>query len=626
VDIPTGVIVKNNTVSGYQQPSDSDGFGIVVESLQPSVYGNTLTNNDVGIQRQAGHLPYTPNTNVDGDQSNVVDQYFGRGNSPVVCAQVGSNTYTGNGVNTRDVGPVNAAPCGFTAFAHFLPTTPITVSVGTTFSLDLLINSGGHTVRAQQSYLTFPQTMLQNIVVGSNGTPANSATPDLTSLETVLQNQVCNGPTPCTFGSLVAPAGSIAYASGTFNANPPTGDFRVAQVAFSANQVGTATIHWQFSPPDPLNRNRLITDGNNQVISGPTLYQDYVIHIVSPQFVGHVTWQGRPAQPSALQALPLTLTLTEGPNVYTYTNQMTDLNGNFAVAVDNLPDGTYTWRVKGPTYLSSSGSVVLNHALSTTVEMGLQRAGDANNDNLVDISDFGILYASFGHQYPDPLFDARADWTGDQLVDIDDFGWLQINFGQLGNRPVESAKPQQTGGSAVLEPRPQGKAPANGGTVHVGDRFVLELWVNAQPGTTVNGQQSYLTFPANALQLGGPTVSGRGTNTAAQVVPDARVLDLTLQNVICNGLTGCTVNGLSVPGGSLAFASGTLAPTGGSGAFRIGQVTVQATAPGLAQLHWQVGPTAPANRTTKILTHPTTASTQDLPFVDYAINILPAVK
>jgi hypothetical protein len=160
----------------------------------------------------------------------------------------------------------------------------------------------------------------------------------------------------------------------------------------------------------------------------------------------------------------------------------------------------------------------------------------------------------------------------------------------------------------------------------VGDRFVLELWVNAQPGTTVNGQQSYLTFPANTLHLGGPTLSGPGTSTPAQVIPDTRVLDLTLQNVICNSLTGCTVNGQSVPGGSLAFASGTFAPTGGSGAFRIGQVTVQATAPGLAQLHWQLGPTAPANRTTKLLTHPTTASTQDLPFVDYTLTVLPAGK
>jgi hypothetical protein len=626
VDIPTGVIVKNNTVNGYQQPSTSDGFGIVVESLQTSVYGNTVTNNDVGIQRQAGHLPYTPNTNVDGDQSNLADQYFGRGNSPVVCAQVGTNTTSGNGVDTRDVGPVNAAPCGPTAFAHFQPATPITVSVGSTFTLDLLINGGGHAIRAQQSYLTFTQSLLQNILVGSNGTVTNTVTPDLTSLETVLQNQVCNSPTPCTFGSLVAPAGSIAFASSTFNASAPTGDFRVAQVAFAANQPGTATLHWQFSPPDPANRNSKITDGSNQVVSGPALYQDYVIHIVSPQFVGHVTWQGRPAQPSPLQALPLTLTLIQGTNVYTFANQMTDANGNFSVAVDNLPNGTYTWRVKGPTYLSASGTVVLNHALTTSVEMGLQRAGDANNDNLVDITDFGILYASFGHAAPDPLFDPRADWTGDQLVDIDDFGWLQINFGQLGNRPVESPAAKQTGGGAVLELRPQGKAPANGGTAHVGDRFVLELWVNAQPGTTVGGQQSYLTFPAATLHLGAPTTSGLSAGDAARVIPDTRVLDLTLQNVICNGLAGCTVNGLAVPAGSLAFASGTLAPTGGSGAFRVGQVTVQATAPGTAQLHWQVGPTAPHNRTTKILTNPTTATTQDARFVDYSLTILPAGK
>ncbi len=104
VDIPQGVVIRNNTVSGYQQSSNSDGFGIVVEGTGMSVSGNTLNNNDVGIQQQAGHLPYTPNTNVDGDQSNVADQYFGRGNSPVGCATIGSNTFSGNTVDTRSVG------------------------------------------------------------------------------------------------------------------------------------------------------------------------------------------------------------------------------------------------------------------------------------------------------------------------------------------------------------------------------------------------------------------------------------------------------------------------------------------------------------------------------------------
>lgn len=110
VDIPAGVIIRNNTVSGYVQPTESDGFGIVVEGNKMQVYGNTVSNSDVGIQRQAGHLPYTPNTNVDGDQNNIADNYFGRGNSPVVCAVIGTNNLSGNGVDTRDEGPVMEPP------------------------------------------------------------------------------------------------------------------------------------------------------------------------------------------------------------------------------------------------------------------------------------------------------------------------------------------------------------------------------------------------------------------------------------------------------------------------------------------------------------------------------------
>jgi hypothetical protein len=106
VDVPTGVVVKNNTVNGFVQnaaSSVSTGFGVVIEGTAMEVYGNTVSNTDVGIQWQAGHLPYTPNTNVDGDQSNAADLYFGRGNSPTVCATVSGNIFSGNGVNQRGV-------------------------------------------------------------------------------------------------------------------------------------------------------------------------------------------------------------------------------------------------------------------------------------------------------------------------------------------------------------------------------------------------------------------------------------------------------------------------------------------------------------------------------------------
>jgi hypothetical protein len=153
-----------------------------------------------------------------------------------------------------------------------------------------------------------------------------------------------------------------------------------------------------------------------------------------PQLVGHVIWQGRPPQPDPLQALPLTLTLTTDGMPYTFT-ATTDASGNFTVWLGGLPAGNYTWHVKGPQYLSSSGGpILLDQGPLTTVEIGLQLAGDVNNDNLVDIDDFSLLRAAFGRTCSDPLYDARADFTGDCLVDIIDFTLLRANFGQAGAR------------------------------------------------------------------------------------------------------------------------------------------------------------------------------------------------
>ena len=98
--------MKENTVSGYQQTnpaSTSDGFGIVVEGNNMKVFNNIATGNDVGIQIQQGHLPYTANTNVDGDQSDLADAYFGRGNSPISTGTINYNQVSGNGVGIRNV-------------------------------------------------------------------------------------------------------------------------------------------------------------------------------------------------------------------------------------------------------------------------------------------------------------------------------------------------------------------------------------------------------------------------------------------------------------------------------------------------------------------------------------------
>ncbi len=153
---------------------------------------------------------------------------------------------------------------------------------------------------------------------------------------------------------------------------------------------------------------------------------------VSGILVGQVTWQGRPPAPHAWNQLPLTLTLQMGATIVSYPNQTTDASGFFTVPVSTLPNGVYTWWVKGPQYLAAGGTVQLTGAPVTQQAMGQQRAGDVNNDNLVDITDFSLLRATFGLTCGDGGYDGRADFTGDCLVDVTDFSLLRGNFGQAG--------------------------------------------------------------------------------------------------------------------------------------------------------------------------------------------------
>lgn len=173
-------------------------------------------------------------------------------------------------------------------------------------------------------------------------------------------------------------------------------------------------------------------------VIGESLMTTYHYVQTLPALAGHVTWQGRPAQPNALQQLAITLTLrlaSGGPD-NEYTGMTTDASGFFTVSVGSLPAGAYNWRVKDPKYLANSGSITLSGAPVTNVEMGLIRAGDADDNNVVNASDFNILRGTFGKSFGDPGYDDRSDFTGDQIVNVADFSLLKANFGQGGAAPT----------------------------------------------------------------------------------------------------------------------------------------------------------------------------------------------
>jgi Dockerin type I domain len=158
--------------------------------------------------------------------------------------------------------------------------------------------------------------------------------------------------------------------------------------------------------------------------------------VSGPVLVGHVLWQGPPAQPSAQQQLPITLTLRIGSTEIDYGTQNTDPTGHFTVSVGSLVSGTYSWRVKGSKSLANAGSLALTGAPVTNIDMGLMLTGDANNDNVVSSVDFNILRLTMNKTLGDPGYDARADFNEDRVISIVDFNLLKGNYNRGGAPPI----------------------------------------------------------------------------------------------------------------------------------------------------------------------------------------------
>jgi uncharacterized repeat protein (TIGR01451 family) len=113
-DVTRGVVVRNNTVRGFRTTTtDFEGYGIAVEGFASNVHDNILEDNDVGLQVQQANPDSVPNGagGQDGNQD-VHTSWFGRGNAPLTCIDVGTNTLApSNTLGRRDM-PAGASMVG----------------------------------------------------------------------------------------------------------------------------------------------------------------------------------------------------------------------------------------------------------------------------------------------------------------------------------------------------------------------------------------------------------------------------------------------------------------------------------------------------------------------------------
>ena len=106
--------------------------------------------------------------------------------------------------------------------------------------------------------------------------------------------------------------------------------------------------------------------------------------------------------------------------------------GSFSLP--NIPTGTYDVLIKGKKNLAVLQSNVVVSGTSVLLADATLPAGDANNDNFCDTSDFGLLVGAYGADgsVTGSGYDPAEDFNFDGFVDTSDFGLLVGNYGAQG--------------------------------------------------------------------------------------------------------------------------------------------------------------------------------------------------
>ena len=155
---------------------------------------------------------------------------------------------------------------------------------------------------------------------------------------------------------------------------------------------------------------------------------------VGRTIAGTVTLEGaaNPAQPLTF----LFRDFTTGAPLLTKTQTLAPIAGtsNGTFQFTGIPAAKYNLAIKGPVNLQK---VVPVSAVADDVPNVLTTlpTGDANGDNSVDSSDFGLLIGAFNSDasVAGSGYDARADLNYDGLVDSSDFGLLIGEFNNVGD-------------------------------------------------------------------------------------------------------------------------------------------------------------------------------------------------
>ena len=156
-----------------------------------------------------------------------------------------------------------------------------------------------------------------------------------------------------------------------------------------------------------------------------TVFIDNILSVVS----GALNFEGI-ASASNNQFVEFVFVPTGGGDAQT---RLASIPPSGAFTISDIPQNSYTVWIKGAKYLAATAAVNVSGGNVFGLSV-YQAAGDANNDNSTDSTDFGLLIGDYGSSaaISGSGYEESVDFNGDGLIDSSDFGLLIGEFGNGG--------------------------------------------------------------------------------------------------------------------------------------------------------------------------------------------------
>ena len=226
------------------------------------------------------------------------------------------------------------------------------------------------------------------------------------------------------------PGSGYASASGTSMATPHVAGLAALIWAQNPRLTNQQVYNYIVGTADkyPANANP-IAAGGGRINSYAAIS---AVQAATPLLSGTVSLQGCV---NMAQTLTVSFTAADGLVAGMLPITLVPTTPGFSVGtftLSGIPNGQYTLGFKGAKWLKKN--LVMSGPLTALppVQISLL-SGDCNNDNYVDIGDFGILVNSYNSSQGNSGYDSRCDLNCDGVIDISDFGLLVNNYGTAGD-------------------------------------------------------------------------------------------------------------------------------------------------------------------------------------------------